>query len=67
MGVMKALGGSRTAKYLMPILSENAKRSVMQKVQEEARETGMEIPPIFEHFDAINDIISKKVPEIGGN
>jgi hypothetical protein len=33
----------------------------MQKVQEEARETGIEIPPIFEHFETINDIMYKKV------
>lgn len=33
----------------------------MQKVQEEARETGMEIPPIFEHFETINEIINNKV------
>ena len=61
LGVMQALGSSKTAKYLMPILGENTKRSVMQKVQEDARDAGIEIPPIFEHFDTINEIINKKV------
>uniref|UniRef100_A0A915P8T5 Potassium channel domain-containing protein n=1 Tax=Meloidogyne floridensis TaxID=298350 RepID=A0A915P8T5_9BILA len=60
MGVIKTLSLNKTAKYLMPMLSDTTKRSVMQKVQEEARETGMEIPPIFEHFDEINQIINKK-------
>ncbi|CAK5087012.1 unnamed protein product [Meloidogyne enterolobii] len=60
MGVIKTLSLNKTAKYLMPMLSDTTKRSVMQKVQEEARETGMEIPPIFEHFEEINQIINKK-------
>ncbi|KAL7071322.1 hypothetical protein ACQ4LE_009236 [Meloidogyne hapla] len=60
MGVIKTLSLNKTAKYLMPMLSDTTKRSVMQKVQEEARETGMEIPPIFEHFEEINQIIHKK-------
>ena len=61
MGLLKTLSLNKTAKYLMPMLSDTTKRSVMQKVQEEARETGMEIPLIFEHFEEINHIINKKV------
>ena len=60
MGALKALHGSRTAKYLLPMLSENTKRSVMQQVQEEARETGMEIPSVLGHFDTVQDIIDQK-------
>jgi hypothetical protein len=59
-GALRTMGGSKTAKYLLPILSESAKRSVMQKVQEEARETGMEIPTAFQDYDTVNDIIDHK-------
>jgi hypothetical protein len=60
-GALRTLHSSRTAKYLLPILSENTKRSVMQKVEEEARETGLEIPPTFKNFNAVNEIIEEKV------
>ncbi|CAD5226616.1 unnamed protein product [Bursaphelenchus xylophilus] len=51
MGMMKMWGNSKAAKYLMPMISSEAKRSVMQRIQEEAKESGIEIPPIFENMD----------------
>lgn len=51
MGMMKMWGGSKAAKYLMPMISSEAKKNVMQQIQQEAKETGIEIPPIFENID----------------
>ncbi|KAL3073113.1 hypothetical protein niasHS_002848 [Heterodera schachtii] len=58
-GVMKALGGSKAAKFLVPLMSEQTKRAVLQQVQEEAKESGIEIPPIFE-FETIDEILANK-------
>ena len=44
-------GSSKTAKYLMPMLSAETRLSVMHQIQEEAKESGMDIPPIFEDID----------------
>lgn len=35
----------------MPMLGANACRTAMAQLQEEARENGIEIPPIFENLD----------------
>ncbi|KAI1732722.1 ion channel domain-containing protein [Ditylenchus destructor] len=50
-GMMRMWGSSKTAKYLMPMLSADTRLAVMHKIQEEAKETGLEIPPIFEDID----------------
>ncbi|KAI6192862.1 hypothetical protein M3Y99_01912700 [Aphelenchoides fujianensis] len=51
MGLMKSWGNSKAAKYLLPILSADTRRTVMNQIQEEAKETGVELPPIFEDLD----------------
>lgn len=33
------------------LFSTDARRAVMQKVQDDAKETGIQIPPIFENID----------------
>uniref|UniRef100_A0A7E4V272 Ion_trans_2 domain-containing protein n=1 Tax=Panagrellus redivivus TaxID=6233 RepID=A0A7E4V272_PANRE len=50
-GMMKMWGRSKTAKYLMPMLSADTRRHVMNQIQEEAKETGVELPPIFNDLD----------------
>lgn len=50
-GMMRMWGSSKTARYLMPMLSADTRLAVMHKIQEEAKETGLEIPPIFEDID----------------
>ncbi|KAE9554750.1 hypothetical protein FO519_002011 [Halicephalobus sp. NKZ332] len=51
MGMMQMWGHSKTAKYLMPMLSADTRRHVMTQIQEEAKEKGVELPPIFEDLD----------------
>uniref|UniRef100_A0A914GQ01 Potassium channel domain-containing protein n=1 Tax=Globodera rostochiensis TaxID=31243 RepID=A0A914GQ01_GLORO len=58
-GMIKTLGASKAAKFLVPLMRESTKRAVMQQVQEEAKESGIEIPPIFE-FETLDEIISNK-------
>ncbi|KAI6214162.1 hypothetical protein M3Y94_00235900 [Aphelenchoides besseyi] len=52
MGLMKSFGSSKAAKYLLPMISADTRRNVMVQIQEEAKETGIELPPIFEDLDA---------------
>uniref|UniRef100_A0A915E968 Uncharacterized protein n=1 Tax=Ditylenchus dipsaci TaxID=166011 RepID=A0A915E968_9BILA len=49
--MMRMWGNSKTAKYLMPMLSADTRLAVMHKIQEEAKENGIELPPIFEDID----------------
>ncbi|KAH7729346.1 Protein TWK-8 a [Aphelenchoides avenae] len=51
MGMMKMWGSSKTAKYLLPMLSAEKRRAVMEEITEEAKESGLEIPPILEELD----------------
>lgn len=51
MGMMRMWGNSKTAKYLLPMLSADTRRTVMAQIQEEAKESGVELPPIFENLD----------------
>ncbi|CAD5219124.1 unnamed protein product [Bursaphelenchus okinawaensis] len=51
MGMMKMWGNSKAAKYLMPMIGTETRKNVMQQIQDEARETGVELPPIFENID----------------
>jgi hypothetical protein len=51
MGMMRMWTGSKTAKYLLPILSAETRRTVMAEIQEEAKESGVELPAIFENLD----------------
>ncbi|KAI6175765.1 hypothetical protein M3Y97_00725400 [Aphelenchoides bicaudatus] len=51
MGMMKLWGNNKAAKYLMPMLSADTRRTVMAQIQEEAKESGIELPPIFEDLD----------------
>uniref|UniRef100_A0A1I8A7W0 Ion channel n=1 Tax=Steinernema glaseri TaxID=37863 RepID=A0A1I8A7W0_9BILA len=50
-GMMQMWGKNRAAKYLMPLLSAEKRRTAMARVQEEARETGIEIPAVFDDMD----------------
>ncbi|KAK0398828.1 hypothetical protein QR680_002770 [Steinernema hermaphroditum] len=50
-GMMQLWGKNKAAKYLMPLLSAEKRRTAMARVQEEARETGIEIPAVFEDMD----------------
>ena len=52
MGMMKMWGSNKMAKYIMPMMSADTKRHVMEQIQEEAKEAGIELPPIFEDLDA---------------
>ncbi|KAI6187208.1 Potassium channel subfamily K member 18 [Aphelenchoides besseyi] len=52
MGLMKSFGSSKAAKYLLPMISADTRRNVMVQIQEVAKETGIELPPIFEDLDA---------------
>uniref|UniRef100_A0A914CN28 Potassium channel domain-containing protein n=1 Tax=Acrobeloides nanus TaxID=290746 RepID=A0A914CN28_9BILA len=51
-GMMKMWGSNKMAKYIMPMMSADTKRHVMEQIQEEAKEAGIELPPIFEDLDA---------------
>uniref|UniRef100_A0A914W723 Potassium channel domain-containing protein n=1 Tax=Plectus sambesii TaxID=2011161 RepID=A0A914W723_9BILA len=51
MGMMQMWGSSKSAKFLMPLLSKEKKQGVVQKFQEEAREQGIELPAVLQQID----------------
>ncbi|VDD92485.1 unnamed protein product [Enterobius vermicularis] len=51
MGMMHIWGGNKTAKFLMPLLSKDKRKTAMEKVQDVAEAKGMEIPKIFSEID----------------
>ncbi|TMS38417.1 hypothetical protein L596_005147 [Steinernema carpocapsae] len=50
-GMMQMWGNNKAAKYLMPLISAEKRRCAMARVQEEARESGIEIPSVFDELD----------------
>uniref|UniRef100_A0AC35U4Z1 Ion_trans_2 domain-containing protein n=1 Tax=Rhabditophanes sp. KR3021 TaxID=114890 RepID=A0AC35U4Z1_9BILA len=51
MGLMQAWGSNKAAKYLMPLISAEKRKTVMATIQEEARESGIEMPAILNDID----------------
>ncbi|KAF8375541.1 twk-8 [Pristionchus pacificus] len=50
-GMMRMWGSNRAAKFLMPLLSKEKKRYAMEKVEHEAKQAGLDIPPILTDLD----------------
>ncbi|CEF60647.1 Potassium channel subfamily K member 18 [Strongyloides ratti] len=51
MGLMKSWGSNKAAKYLMPLISAEKRKHVLETVKEEAKDNGYEIPLILEDID----------------
>uniref|UniRef100_A0A0K0ELD6 Potassium channel domain-containing protein n=1 Tax=Strongyloides stercoralis TaxID=6248 RepID=A0A0K0ELD6_STRER len=51
MGLMKSWGSNKAAKYLMPLISAEKRKHVLETIKEEAKDGGYEIPPILEDID----------------
>uniref|UniRef100_A0A0N4Z3C6 Ion_trans_2 domain-containing protein n=1 Tax=Parastrongyloides trichosuri TaxID=131310 RepID=A0A0N4Z3C6_PARTI len=51
MGLMKSWGSNKAAKYLMPLISAEKRKHVLETIKEEAKDSGLDIPPILEDID----------------